>query len=189
MKIFCVVACAALFSLPVAGQQGTAASPRIAASAREEPSAPAHPITLEQTRKMFSLMNFGNSMDSMMDRMISIQSQQSPFIPATVWDDMRATFKKTDFVLLFLPTYQKYLSEADAAKAIEFYATPAGRRMLKVLPPMMADISAVANEKGQEIARSVLERHMDEIQAAQAAYEQQHPEAAEPPAAPAESPK
>ncbi len=123
---------------------------------------------------MFDLMNFQKTMDGMMNQMISMQNQQAPFIPQSVWDDFRATFKATDFVSLFLPVYQKYLSEEDAAKSIEFYQTPAGRRMLEAMPLMMADISAVAGQKGEEIGHSVVERHMPEIQAAAKKYQEEH---------------
>jgi hypothetical protein len=193
MRILYMLACAAALTAPAWGQQAAPSAKSTAASAATaQPAPPAHPITLEQTRKMFQLMDFNVSMDSMMDRMISMQSQQAPFIPASVWDDMRATFKKTDFVVLFLPTYQKYLSEYDAQQAIEFYSTPAGKHMLKSLPLMMADVSTVASQKGQEIARGVIDRHMDEIQAAQKKYQEQAPAGGDAPApapAPAESPK
>lgn len=171
--ICCVALSTASFGQNAAPDQaGSATSADATAAPKVTP--PAHPITLEQTRKMFELMNFQTTMDSMMNQMISIQNQQAPFIPQSVWDDFRTTFKKTDFISLFLPVYQKYLSEEDAAKSLEFYETPAGRRMLRAMPLMMADISGVAGQKGEEIGHTVVERHMPEIQAAAKKYQQEH---------------
>ena len=134
---------------------------------------PAHPITMAQTRQMFALMNFDKMVDQMMQQMIAMQTDQAPYIPTTVWDDFRVTFRKTDFVEVFLPVYQKYISEEDAEKSLEFYQTPAGQHMLKAMPPMMVEVSTLGAQKGQEIARSVLDRHMDEIKAAEKKYEEQ----------------
>ncbi len=175
--LFAAICCVALSTASFAqtaapnGQQGMA--PGNPAGAPDI-TPPAHPITVDQTRKMFELMNFQKTMDGMMNQMISMQNQQAPFIPQSVWDDFRSTFKQTDFVSLFLPVYQKYLSEEDAAKSIEFYQTPAGRRMLEAMPLMMADISSVAGQKGEEIGHSVVERHMPEIQAAAKKYQEEH---------------
>lgn len=130
---------------------------------------------MEQTRQMFALMSFDKMVDRMMQQMIDVQTEQAPFIPSTVWDDFRSSFQKTDFVAVFLPVYQKYLSEEDAQKSLEFYQTPAGQRMLKAMPPMMAEVSTLGAEKGQEIARAVLDRHMEEIKAAEKKYEEQKP--------------
>jgi uncharacterized protein len=175
MKFFCSAVCFLVLSTSAFAQQpANAASSPTTTSAKPEIAPPAHPITLEQTRKMFELMDFQNMMDGMMNQMIAIQNQQAPFIPPAVWDDFRATFKKTDFVTLFLPVYQKYLSEEDAAKSLEFYETPAGRRMLRSMPLMMGDISSVAGQKGQEIGQAVVQRHMDEIKAAAKKYQDEH---------------
>jgi hypothetical protein len=138
-----------------------------------EVTPPAHPITLEQTREMFALMNFDKMMDELMQQMIAKQSEQAPFIPAAVWDDMRDTFRKTDFIAAFLPVYQKYISEEDARASLAFYKTPAGQHMLKAMPPMMMEVSAIGSQKGQDIAHQVFERHADEIKEAARKYQEQ----------------
>jgi hypothetical protein len=182
MKKFSSAICVLLLSAAAFAQQPapaaakTDAPPAAAKPAVDSIPPPAHPITLEQTKKMFEVMNFQKSMDAMMNQIISSQTQQAPFIPQSVWDDFRTSFQKTDFVALFLPVYQKYLSAEDAAKSLEFYETPAGKHMLQAMPPMMADIYKIASQKGQEIGQAVADRHMPEIQAAAKKYQEDHSE-------------
>jgi hypothetical protein len=192
MKILSSAICFLLFSAvalaqqpsPDAAKPAASKAPAAAAEGPEITPSPAHPITLEQTRKMFELMNFQKSMDGMMNQIIASQDQQAPFIPTAVWDDFRSSFQSTDFVALFLPVYQKYISTEDAAKSLEFYETPAGHHMLQVMPPMMSDIYKLAGQKGQEIGQAVVQRHMAEIQAAAKKYQEDHAA----PSAPASAP-
>ena len=186
MRVIYAACCFLLLStVALAQQPAPETAPGSAAQAATAVTPPAHPITLEQTTKMFELMDFQKTMDSIMNQMIAMQTRQVPFMPASVWDDFRETFKKTDFVTLFLPVYQKYLSEEDAAKSLEFYETPSGKRMLRAMPLMMGDISTIAGQKGQEIGQAVIQRHMDEIQAAAKKYQQEHPSQDEPSSGPA----
>lgn len=136
------------------------------------PSAPVHPITLEQEREMFDLMHFGSTMQSMLHVNLDRQRKRAPFIPEDVWQDFEKSFSDVDFVQLFLPVYQKYLSQEDAAKALEFYRTPAGQHTLAVMPALMRDVARTSQDKGEEISREVFERHHEEIEDAAKKYSQ-----------------
>lgn len=133
---------------------------------------PLHPITLEQTREMFELMRFRSTMQTMLHANLQQQRQLAPFIPADVWQDFEDSFAKTDFIPVFLPIYQKYLSQEDAAKALDFYRTPAGQRTLAAIPALMQDLPPASQSKAEEIAQQVFARHRQEIEDAQKKYQQ-----------------
>ena len=185
-----IILVALLSSLPgavaVAQQAGThsphtSSAKTQAGAAHSSTTPPTHPITLEQTREMFQLMRFSATMQNMLHANLEQQRQHEPFIPEDVWQDLEASFAKADFVPVFLPVYQKYLSQEDAAKALEFYRTPAGRRTLAVMPAVMQDVAVAAQAKGEEIAQQVFERHRKEIEDAAKKYEQQNARPANPP--------
>lgn len=134
---------------------------------------PEHPITLEQTREMFQLMKFRSTMQSVLHANLVQQRQAAPFIPEDVWQDFEESFAKTDFVPVFFPIFQKYFSEEDAAKALEFYRTPAGQHTLAATPALMQELPPASQAKGEEIARQVFERHHQEIEDAQRKFQQQ----------------
>jgi hypothetical protein len=139
----------------------------------EKSAPPTNPITLEQTKEMFDLMHFRSTMLKMLHANLQQQRQRAPFIPDDVWQDFETSFGKADFVPVFLPVYQKYLSEADATRALEFYRTPAGQHVLGVMPALMQDVAAAAQMKGDQIAQQVFERHHQEIEDAQKKFTQQ----------------
>jgi uncharacterized protein len=72
------------------------------------------------------------------------------------------------------PIYAKYLSEEDAAKALVFYQTPAGKRVLQSMPPMLGESVAAAQQKGRQVGRDAIEKHRPEIEAAQKKYQAEH---------------
>ncbi len=195
----------ALLALPLmaaSGMQGQTATPKSAtpeashtpasrssasgpaasvSAAPGQPTPPAHPITIEQTREIYNLMGFKNTMDSMLMQTIAMQKQQAPFVPQDVWTDLQTSFGNVDYVTIFQPIYARYLSQEDAAKALEFYRTPAGRHMLEVTPQLMHDIMVASQQKGQQVGREVITRHRPEIEAAQKKYQQEHePQSAAP---------
>ena len=70
--------------------------------------------------------------------------------------------------------YQKHISTEDAAKAIAFYKTPAGQRLISVLPQITREMQAGGAKLGMQVVQEVVARHKDEIQAAAAKYKQDH---------------
>ena len=174
---------------PKSAAPGAATAPatgaNAASSASTQATPPAHPITIDQTREMYDLMGFKNTMNGMLMQTIAMQKQAAPFVPEDVWTDLQTSFGNVDYVSIFQPIYAKYLSQEDAAKSLEFYRTPAGHHMLEVMPPLMHDIMLASQQKGQQVGREVIDRHRTEIEAAQKKYQQEH----EPqPAAPASGP-
>jgi hypothetical protein len=166
---------------PFALAQQSATKPSQPATAKKQAgsdsgaasASPAHPITLEQTKEMFELMHFRSTMARMLHANLQEQRRRAPFIPEDVWQDFETSFGKADFVSVFLPVYQKYLSQEDATKALAFYRTPTGQHVLAVMPPLMQDVGEAAQTKGDQIAQQVFERHHQEIEDAQKKFSQQ----------------
>lgn len=155
-----------------------AGSPSGSAADANEPAPPAHPLSAEQTTEFLRLMGFQKNMDNMLTQTIGMQKQQAPFVPADVWTDFQSSFGKVDYNTLLQPVFAKYLSQEDAAKALEFYRTPAGQHVLQATPMLMRDIAVTSQQNGQQVSRDVIQRHRPEIEAAQKKYQQEH----EPPA-------
>ena len=147
------------------------------------PTPPAHPITMEQTRELLDLMNYKKIEESNWSQMIAMNKQAAPFIPADVWTDVQTNISGIDYPSLMQPIYAKYLSQEDAAKALEFYRTPAGKRVLQSMPPMLGESVAAAQQKGRQVGRDAIEKHRPEIEEAQKKYQAEHPQPAGSPGA------
>lgn len=138
------------------------------------PTPPAHPITLDQTRELLDLMNYKKIEDTNWSQMISMNRQAAPFIPEDVWTDVQSNINAIDYPNLMQPIYAKFLSQEDAAKALEFYRTPAGKRVLQSMAPMLAESVAASQQKGRQAGRDAIEKHRPEIEAAQKKYQEEH---------------
>jgi hypothetical protein len=138
------------------------------------PTPPAHPITMEQTRELLDLMGYKKIEENNWSQMIAMNRQAAPFIPEAVWADVQTNISGIDYPTLMQPIYAKYLSTEDAAKALEFYRTPAGKRVLQSMPPMLGESVAAAQQKGRQVGRDAIEKHRPEIETAQKKYQAEH---------------
>jgi hypothetical protein len=139
-----------------------------------QPAPPAHPITMEQTRELLDLMDYKKIEESNWSQMIAMNKQAAPFIPTDVWTDVQTNINGIDYPTLMQPIYAKYLSQEDAAKALEFYRTPAGKRVLQSMPPLLGESVQAAQQKGRQVGRDAIEKHRPEIEEAQKKYQAEH---------------
>ena len=87
---------------------------------------------------------------------------------------MQTGINGIDYPSLMQPIYAKYMSQEDAAKALEFYRTPAGKRVLQAFPPMLGESVGAAQQKGRQVGRDAIDKHRPEIEAAQKKYQAEH---------------
>jgi hypothetical protein len=129
---------------------------------------------MEQTRELLDLMNYKSIEQNNWSQMITMNKQAAPFIPEDVWTDVQTNINGIDYPTLMQPIYAKYLSQEDAAKALVFYQTPAGKRVLQSMPPMLGESVAATQQKGRQVGRDAIEKHRPEIEAAQKKYQAEH---------------
>ena len=177
--IFTLAACSqstpkpASATTPAQSTPTTAGTPQQAGMGAPPAVAPANPITDPQVQELMALTGTDKIKDQLTEYIMR-SLQQSPFMPKDVIDDMHASLEKTDVNTSAAATYKKYLSSDDATTIIAFYKTPAGKDLVKATPQIMSEVQRNAMQTGQQVARSVIERHRPEIEAAQKAYQAQH---------------
>ena len=69
----------------------------------------------------------------------------------------RARANSESMTELMIPVFAKYLSDDDVKSLIRFYRTPAGQRLLKVMPEMMKESGEAGREWGTKVATDVVE--------------------------------
>jgi hypothetical protein len=192
-KLIFAAAVAAMFAVPVFAQQAPPAASAPQSAAQPELAPPAHPLTLEQTRELFNTAGTQTMLRALAHQALAVQRASAPeFIPASIWGELEDRLVKIDFPTLLYPVYSKYLSEQDAAKAIEFYKTPEGQHLIQVMPVVMKEAGKIGQEQGARIAQEVFGRHQQEILDAKAKYDAQRKKELDEmtnPAPPAGSPK
>ncbi len=64
---------------------------------------------------------------------------------------------------LTIPIYDKHFSAEDLKALIQFYETPLGQRLVKVLPEIAKESQAAGFELGQKVAAEVLQEMQEEF--------------------------
>jgi uncharacterized protein len=161
------------------GQTGNPGAPATTASI-ESGAPPAHPATEDQIREYLSLLGVEKVAHEMLNSELrAMQATAAPYYPASFWTDMNDSFQKLDITAVYLSLYQKYVSREEMQASIDFYRSPAGKKMLAMQPMIIRDAQAVLRQRGGEVGAAVYARHKDEIEAAKKSYEQQHSTAPE----------
>lgn len=158
---------------PASPQNSAQSAPPSQVSTADQP--PTHPITPAQVHELLELTGANRLKVQMMRGMMSqIVKAFPPFVPKDVIDDLEASMEKIDIEPLAVKAYQKHVSTEDAAQVIAFYKTPAGRRVVSVLPQITQELQESGAQEGIRISQAVVQRHMDEIRTAAAKYQQDH---------------
>jgi hypothetical protein len=148
-----------------------------AGNAASENLPPAHPVTPAQVYEILKLTGTDTLKREMLDGLLPHVKQAMPYMPADVVDDLRRSLGTADFEGAMVRSFQQHLSAEDAAEIIAFYQTPAGKRMIAVMPNILDEGREAGSELGQQVTIEVVERHRDEIDAASKSYREQHPAA------------
>lgn len=85
------------------------------------------------------------------------------------FDKFHSKVDQETLVGLVIPVYDKYLSDEEVKGMIQFYSTPLGKKMIEVLPKLMAESEEAGQQWGAQIGRQsmieVLQEHPDLRQA------------------------
>lgn len=137
---------------------------------------PAHPITAAQVQEMLQLTGAAKLQKQMLDNIMpALRKTMPPYMPADVMTDWERTVLGPEMQNVVVRTYQQHISTEDAAAAIAFYKSPAGQRVLAVMPMITQQVEQQGAQIGMQAMTEVLARHKQEIEAAKQKYEQQHP--------------
>lgn len=91
------------------------------------------------------------------------------------FEKFHSKFDPQEILDMVVPIYDKYLSDEEIKRLIEFYQTPPGKKALTVLPKILAESQEAGTEWGQtfgrEVMREVLSEHPDLAEALQRAQQ------------------
>jgi hypothetical protein len=73
-------------------------------------------------------------------------------------DSMFEAFSADEMIDAIVPIYQKHLTKSDIDAILAFYATPAGQRLLKETPAILAESMEVGGEMGRKKIATINER-------------------------------
>ena len=78
-----------------------------------------------------------------------------PDVPEDFWDNILKEVNPDALVKLIIPIYDKFYTEEDLKKVIEFYQSPVGQKMISTMPQLMQESMKAGEIWGQEIGQKV----------------------------------
>lgn len=99
--------------------------------------------------------------NAVMDQLFTMFRTQYGDIPNTFWEEFEKEFRETsfnEFVTMCIPIYKKHLTIDDLQAAIDFYNSPAGKRIAEKTPLITTESMQVGQKWGMELSNKVLEK-------------------------------
>jgi hypothetical protein len=134
------------------------------AAAQTPPPSEAHQEKLADIRKLMTLTGGDKMANQMLDQIgASMRASAGPDFDK-YFAEFRAEFDLNKVFDLQIAAYDKYLSAEDVKAMVRFYESPAGKRMVEVMPQIMGDMMAKAMQMSQETAAKVAQKMKEQQQ-------------------------
>ena len=111
-------------------------------------------------KKFFELSGSQNTFKTMVPQLIAMFKQQKSGVPDAFWQEFEAdAIKSTDNLIdLMAPIYQKHLTLADLKKIIEFYESPAGKKLAEKTPLISQESMAAGQQWGMQLGQKMMQK-------------------------------
>ena len=99
--------------------------------------------------------------DVAMNQVFAMSKAQFDNIDEEMWTELENELRKVSFKELmdmFTPVYQKHLSVEDLQATIDFYKTPAGKRIAEKTPLITSETMVIAQKWGMELSSKVMKK-------------------------------
>ncbi len=112
-------------------------------------------------KKLLEVAGTESTFNVVIKQMFDMFKQQKTNVPDSIWADFEKEFLKTsvnDLVEMLSPVYQKYMTETDLQKIIEFYQTPVGKKYAEKTPLITQESMQVGQQWGMKIGQQFQEK-------------------------------
>ena len=113
-------------------------------------------------RRMLAVSGSAEVSTQVIDSMFDNFKQMSPNVPAEFWEEFKREFTGDEMFDLLIPIYARHMTHEDIIATIDFYESPAGKRMVASLPKITEESFDAGQKWGKEIAIRVFKRLVKE---------------------------
>lgn len=116
------------------------------------PFAYSEPASQEGVKQLMKITGAANLSVQMINQILPALKKAYPNTSEQFWTEFASSINPADFENMVIPIYQKYLSQEDIAALINFYSTPAGKKLIQLQPQIMSESVAAGQEWGRKLA-------------------------------------
>lgn len=119
----------------------------------------AEPAKSESVQKLMNISGAGEMGKMMMSQMMPALKQAIPEATEEFWQDVASEMNFDQLMTSIIPVYQQHLSEEDIQAILQFYTTPAGKKLISSQPVIMQQSMQIGQQWGQSVFMKVMEKH------------------------------
>ena len=120
-------------------------------------TADAHAEKIANIRKMLTLTGGEKVADQIFDVMTATMRSSAPGANEFL-DELKKEMGGGKLMDIMTGIYDRYLSDEDVKGIIQFYESPAGKKMIETTPKIVADTMDEANEISRRVMQRIKER-------------------------------
>ena len=109
----------------------------------------------ENIKLLLEMTGSGKIGVQVIENTVSNFRKSLPDVPEEFWDNILKEVNPDALVKLIIPIYEKYYTEDDIKKVIEFYQSPVGQKMISTMPQLMQESMKAGEIWGKEIGQKV----------------------------------
>ncbi len=113
---------------------------------------------IENIKKLLDLTGSGKMGAQVAQTMISSFQESYSNVPNEYWESVKKEINADDIVALVIPIYDKYYTEEDIQKLIEFYESPIGKKVISTTPLIVQESMSAGKIWGENIGKKVMEK-------------------------------
>ncbi len=113
---------------------------------------------IENIKKLLDLTGSGKMGAQVAQTMISSFQESYSNVPTEYWESVKKEINADDIVALVIPIYDKYYTEEDIQKLIEFYESPIGKKVISTTPLIVQESMSAGKIWGENIGKKVMEK-------------------------------
>lgn len=148
-----LTACALALGLSLAARPAVAETP----PAKDTPK-------MADVRRLLQLTGAAQLGAQVMEQLIPAFKQQMPSVPDRFWQDFMKEANPNELVNQVAIIYDKYLSHDEVKAIIKFYETPAGKKLVSVLPQVTQESMVIGQQWGKQLGERVMRKLQQEQQ-------------------------
>jgi hypothetical protein len=154
LALFAALAWAQYESVNKAGPASTATATKATTATNKNVSSTGTDKTAD-IKKLLTLTKSADLGVQMMQEMLANFRQTLPEVPDKFWREFAAKVKTEDLIELMVPIYDRHLGHQDVIELIQFFESPAGKKLVSVQPEIMKESMQAGQVWGQQIGMEV----------------------------------
>ncbi len=117
-----------------------------------------NPAKQNDIKKLLLLTGSGKLGVQVMNQMIESFKKSFQEVPHEFWVEFMSEVNENELMDLCIPVYDKYFTHDDIKALINFYESPAGKKLTSVLPQVTRELITAGQEWGKHLGQKAIKK-------------------------------